>query len=176
MEAYNIKNNKKQYLFWDMDNVLNEFQLMSDNLLKKIGKPLLDINKSSEYLTDDLKKYKEDFWKIVKEQDNFWENLPVNPEGLDLYTLYRNQFHKIFILSSLPKNKNIFSQQDIEKIKKQKIEWIFKNIDPDFMEENIILTLEKKENYIVDDALCVLIDDREGNIKSWNDNSGWGLA
>lgn len=136
-------------LYVDMDGVLTDFDQQAADLF---GVPR---DEAQKYMEEHPKKA---WFKIDHAGSDFWSEMPWMPDGKELWQ--KIAIHRPTILSSPSKHQTSLTG---------KKEWIGENIG----DIPIILSSDKAQ-YAHDDC-CVLIDDREKNIKAWEDAGGTGI-
>ncbi len=135
-------------IFCDMDGVLVDF----DNSFKlKFGENPADLPRQQR-------------WNLVLHTPNYWVNLPPKNDAENLINfLLKEDFQ---ILTGLP-------NCGYEKADKEKRQWVKKYLGD---KVKVICCLSKdKQNYIQNKNKDILIDDRESNIKNWEEKGGIGI-
>lgn len=136
-------------LFVDMDGVLVDFDQQAGDLFE------VPREEAQKY----LKEYPHKAWfKIDHAGADFWAEIPWMPDGKELWQ--KVAIYRPTILSSPSKH----SSSAIGK--KQ---WIGREIG------DIPIILDSDKARYVQDKNCVLIDDREKNIKAWEQAGGTGI-
>lgn len=139
-------------IYCDLDGVLSDFIDSAEN---KLG---YDKTKPIDLL-----------WKqIAKDPRNFWGTMSWTSDGKQLWNFIKP--YTPIILSSVGSSLN--SKLGIEG-KKGKLEWVTRELGPQFAKTAIITVDGGKSQYASPDS--VLIDDSKKNINGWVQNNGIGI-
>jgi hypothetical protein len=113
---------------------------------------------------------------MVRELPEFWISLPEIPGARGMVEA-ASGLGEIYLLSSMPKPENFDDGDEyVEFIKREKTAWLGLHFHGLFAPENIILTLDNKEKFIDESAVCILVDDREQNVADWASAGGTGIV
>lgn len=104
-------------------------------------------------------------WELINSYPDFFLNLPVMQGAKEFFSTLSAWFPDLTILTACPKTNYAI-------VAKQKRQWVQKHLGdyrvlPVLGGRNKALFMHKPGD--------VLIDDFEKNIKSWNDNNGFGI-
>lgn len=153
---------KKYKLYCDLDGVLCDFKGRFEHLFGK-GPREIENEKGAPY-----------FWAMIRRVGaKFWSDMPWTPGGKTLWDAIKD--HNPEILTAPPRKKGDFSSFD-ESAVLGKTQWVSQNLGSN----QIIFkrSKDKKEIAAQDVAkglIPILIDDREDNIKGWEEAGGIGL-
>lgn len=103
------------------------------------------------------------FWKPIIDTPDFWLNLPMMPDGRELWD-YIKSHHYVVILSSP-------GTHDTERAIRQKRQWVRKHLGDDV---NFVPKMAKQKHHYAGPN-CILIDDWHKNVKRWLDAGGWAI-
>lgn len=157
-----------------MDGVLTDF----DAAARRIPGFLPQFNVATDSLPPDLKKEKERFWLITREDPDFWSGLAPIPDGLRLWGAMRHLSPRI--LTAAPRfnipEEEVFNHPWFIEVKEKKLAWARKHLNID--DRDFYCTISKLKSHYVDDSennTNVLIDDRLDNINLWEKSGGTGI-
>jgi len=146
-------------LYLDMDGVLADFESVAQKLLKAKNFPNLSDNH--------WVKNPGELWEYLISSKNFWENLPMLPEGKRLWRYVRE--YKPNILSAYP---DFYQKEAVEGKKK----WLELHIGSSNLGTiNIVSRKEKAKFAMSHGKQNVLVDDFVKNIVEFNAAGGIGI-
>lgn len=129
-------------LFCDLDGVLADFEQGVINKFKK----------HPSQLSPNL------MWGLINKSKTFFETLPWMPKGRELWSHIRE--YNPIILTGVPGGRDSAIEQ--------KIKWCRRELGPDI--DVITCLTREKPQYCLPGS--ILIDDRNDNLKAWNDKGG----
>lgn len=137
-------------IYLDLDGVMANFDKRIQELSGKSADELEDI-------------HPKELWKIVKQDDGFFENLEMMPDAKLLWDTVKN--YDVEILTGLPLPP-LFKRSD-----KEKRNWVKKHLIPN----PPVITTYSREKLKYSKPGHLLIDDRVKNIKEWESKGGHGI-
>jgi PAS domain-containing protein len=148
-----FEQNNQIQVYCDLDGVLSDFNTAAE---KGLGY--------------DKSKPVGDLWsRIAKDPHNFWKTMPWMPDGKKLWAFIKP--YNPIILSSV--GNSLTNKIGVEG-KKGKLEWITRELGPQFAKTAIITVNGGKSQYSSPDS--VLIDDNKKNIDPWVEAGGIGIV
>ena len=157
-------------IYFDMDGVLVDF---AHNAPKHENSE--DLNHSTEELSPEQRRAKEQFWMKIEQQDNFWRDMP-KIKDVELLLSLAKSIGDIFILSKTPSAKHFVNGEKYVKfVAAEKRKWVLKNLNNFFDAEHIIICNRKKGEFFNPTKDDILVDDRPENIKEWESHGGTGV-
>ena len=149
----------KWKIYFDMDGVLADFQRGVRELCGMEPTPLKGKRDA---------KYDDQMWAAIKEVDHFYGKLEIMPGAKPLFdTIYGKYGDQCEILTAVLKLRRGISHAETDKV-----EWVRQYLD-EHVKVNIVMR-EDKPKYCTGKE-CILIDDMEKNIKSWQGLGGTGI-
>lgn len=145
-------------IYFDMDSVLADF----DRGIKELcGLPVIPYGQETKEQEDAM-------WNAVREVGNFFDRLEPMDGALELFgAVYERYGDRCEILTGIPKAK-----RGIVTAGSDKTSWTHRLLSPDIV-VNVVYKEEKK-NFCTG-ADCLLIDDYEANIRTWEEYGGTGI-
>lgn len=145
-------------IYFDMDSVLADF----DRGVQELGQlPFSPRDIKTDAQDDEM-------WAAIRTVDHFYFRLEPMPGAIEMFReIYEKYGDRCEILTGIPKPKRgiLTAGQD-------KIEWVRKLLSPDIV-VNVVFAEEKGK--FCTGPECVLIDDLERNIASWESCGGTGI-
>lgn len=132
----------KYIVFCDLDGVLADFQQGVQN----------KFHKNIDQIKPGI------MWGVINKSSTFFETLPWMPKGKELWESIK-QYHPI-ILTGVPPGSSTAAEQ--------KIRWCKRELGPDIQ----VITCATKDKPKFCLPYSILIDDRNDNLKPWNDKCG----
>lgn len=146
-------------IYFDMDGVLADFQKGVLDLCHMEPTPL---NGKRDFHYDDR------MWAAIREVGHFYAKLELVQGAKELFdAVYGKYGDQCEILTAVPK-----PRRGIAHAEKDKIVWVRQYLG-EHVKVNIVMR-EEKPKYCTGKE-CVLIDDMEKNIKSWQTLGGTGI-
>lgn len=150
--------NMQHSIYFDMDGVLARYELAVKKITGKTTTELDAMPKQEKY--NFLNPYKVDgLYKKILQSNQIHAMV-------ELMQMLRAMGHRVYILSATG-----ISHHEI--VKRDKIDWLKRNVDFDFDGEFFTKTSKEKANF--SNALSVLIDDRLVSLEPWRKCGGIGI-
>lgn len=138
------KAKKEKTVFMDMDGVIADFDRQYRELFNR------DAKKDDSFTCV----------QFVQQQPNFFRNIPILPQGLELFNLLKNKYRVIFLTTPMT---------SIDSCKRDKIEWVKENLG----DHDVFFAIDKSQ--FVEDDNSILIDDRRSNLENWINAGGTSI-
>ena len=146
-------------IYFDMDGVLADFER---GVRELCGMEPARQDQTWTPGSDDA------MWVAIREAEHFYDRLEMMPGAKELFDrLYERYGDRVEILTGVPKPK-----RNIPEAGDDKTRWVHRLLGED-IRVNVVLR-EEKPNYCRNRD-CILIDDFDENINSWEESGGTGI-
>ena len=155
-----IRRTRGVWIYLDMDGVLADFDRGVNELC--------GLRASSQDGKDNDPGYDDRMWEAIRKVDHFYGRLKLMPGAKEMFDLLYGKYgDRCEILTGIPKPK-----RGIAEAGEDKTAWV-KRLLSDRIRVNIVYREEKPR--FCRGRESVLIDDREGNIREWEEMGGTGI-
>lgn len=153
-------------IFIDLDGVLADFLLY---VRKMYG---LDLKLKTNHHNKNFERAKSQMWQDIEKHPEFWSNLPILPDALELWKFFEPL--NPIILTAAPKNYGLNSKE-FQNAAKHKALWVKNHLAMNDSSRFICTFSNQKFLHMVPGEINVLIDDMTPVISSWMNHGGIGI-
>jgi 5'(3')-deoxyribonucleotidase len=115
-------------------------------------------------------------WRNIKQNHQFWEDLPLKQDAQLIYEISRKITDEIHILTALPPLFFPRNKKHFHLAAEAKRNWVHKHF-PNIPKENIHVCYAREKHLVIKGkpANYILVDDSRKNIKNWENAGGTGI-